>query len=450
LGEAGLLGDFDNAVERLASLYEELPTYVRASLDRRRASEILLADSGTPFNARTAATVDDFDEFMAEQDELAEHALNSNPEEFAGVGEETISLDGTRMYTNTSLAKRAFLSNFVDNLKESVKETHQSANSMSVTERDWSKLNPDQVIDIHNVEAERDSLASEIAELNEEQAAGFEVLRLHVSNPDSTQVIMFLSGEGGTGKSKLIHTITKYTRCLHGKTEGPYGAVLKTAPTGGASHNIHGHTWQSALGKTTLSRLTSRTELSDAQKTTLQKKLLGVKLFILDELSLASLEDFYEISKRMCIGTGVYDKPFGGVHTLLAGDFYQMKTMGGTPIVEPNVYRDKVEARIAKDIWTQKLTHFVVLVKNVRAQSANGQLSELARFVSSTRVGDAGPDILAIINTRIVNTTEKAMEDADKNAVWITSTHNKIDAINKKFFMQMVLCHINLVTTTIY
>ncbi len=85
LGEAALLGDFANAVERLASLYNELPPYVRASLDRRRASETLLADTGTPFADRTATTAADFDEFMAEQDELAEQALNANPDEFVGV-----------------------------------------------------------------------------------------------------------------------------------------------------------------------------------------------------------------------------------------------------------------------------------------------------------------------------------------------------------------------------
>ncbi len=63
--------------------------------------------------------------------------------------------------------------------------------------------------------------------------------------------------------------------------------------------------------------------------------------------------------------TDVYDKPFGGIHTLLTGDFYQMKTMGKTPIiVEIHIYRDKVEAKLAREIFTKTSTHFVVLTVN--------------------------------------------------------------------------------------
>jgi hypothetical protein len=72
----------------------------------------------------------------------------------------------------------------------------------------------------------------------------------HLSSEKPEQMIMFVSGEGGTGKSRLIHVITKYTQCVPGKTEGVYGSVLKTEPTGGAAYNILGHTWYSALGKT--------------------------------------------------------------------------------------------------------------------------------------------------------------------------------------------------------
>jgi hypothetical protein len=66
------------------------------------------------------------------------------------------------------------------------------------------------------------------------------------------QMKMLVSGEGGTGKWKIKtavkHVLTKYTPCIPGKTEGVFGSVLMSAPTG-AAYSILGHTWQSALAK---------------------------------------------------------------------------------------------------------------------------------------------------------------------------------------------------------
>ena len=38
-------------------------------------------------------------------------------------------------------------------------------------------------------------------------------------------------------------------------------------------------------------------------------------------------------------------KPFGGVHTILCGDFYQMKTMGGSSLIDPDIPHSHEEAR---------------------------------------------------------------------------------------------------------
>jgi hypothetical protein len=66
---------------------------------------------------------------------------------------------------------------------------------------------------------------------------------------------------------------------------------------------------------------------------TLQRQLKGVKLFILDEVSFLCLEDMWDIHHRLCHSQAEYKKPFGGLHVIFAGDFHQMKSVGGTPIV---------------------------------------------------------------------------------------------------------------------
>ena len=59
------------------------------------------------------------------------------------------------------------------------------------------------------------------------------------------QLIGFVTGEGGTGKSMLIQTLKEYCQLTFGKQEGIYGSALAMAPTGCAASNIEGYTWQS-------------------------------------------------------------------------------------------------------------------------------------------------------------------------------------------------------------
>jgi hypothetical protein len=46
------------------------------------------------------------------------------------------------------------------------------------------------------------------------------------------QIIGFISGQGGTGKSEIIKFLTEWTNVSFGKTEGEYGQTLNTGPTG--------------------------------------------------------------------------------------------------------------------------------------------------------------------------------------------------------------------------
>ena len=59
---------------------------------------------------------------------------------------------------------------------------------------------------------------------------------------------MFVSGEGGTGKSLLISLIMEFTNIFHGTQNGIYGAAVAVAPTGSAANVIRGFTWQSVYG----------------------------------------------------------------------------------------------------------------------------------------------------------------------------------------------------------
>ena len=52
------------------------------------------------------------------------------------------------------------------------------------------------------------------------------------------QLELFLTGEGDTGKSKVVEAFFNFTRKYYGKTDELYGPIIVTAPTGTFSNNI--------------------------------------------------------------------------------------------------------------------------------------------------------------------------------------------------------------------
>ncbi len=74
---------------------------------------------------------------------------------------------------------------------------------------------------------------------------------------------------------------------------------------------------------------------------------------------------------RLCHSQGVFDKPFGGLHVIFAGDFHQMKCVSGTPIVThtSSITPANREAFEAKRIWNNHMTHFAELIHNMCERS---------------------------------------------------------------------------------
>lgn len=436
----GLAGEDDilmlNGVEvaatvKLQSVKETLPEFVKVSLKQQQTSQALLADAGD-------GTLDSADlsdpEFGSDAEETALH-VPTRVGLIAGVAPK---FSTERFVRNAPVENIVYLHNYVESVKGAFKNRDSAKRQLSEAELLYKQTHPHAHYDIHDVDAEREALAIEVAQLNIEQRRAYDIAVEHISGAAGKQMIMFLSGEGGTGKSKVIHTITRYTRILFGRTEGEWGAVLKTAPTGGAAHNIGGSTWHSALGNDGRKQLKVGGLLSNKTVTNLQRKATGTELYVLDELSLLSCDNIFEIDRRLKAATNKPGDWFGGLHVILAGDFYQMRTMNGIPLVQQNISSDAKhkEAVIGRRIFTTEVTHYCELIQNVRAQlNSQGTLAPLAKFTQRARIGDvtAQNGVLAILNDRVVNTYECAMRKALPGAVWITSTHAKIAEINDKF-----------------
>jgi len=64
----------------------------------------------------------------------------------------------------------------------------------------------------------------------------------------------------------------------------------------------------------------------------LQASLRGVRVVVIDEVSMLRAADLYDIHRRLCAGLGVendiHKNPFAGLIVLFVGDCYQLPAMG--------------------------------------------------------------------------------------------------------------------------
>ena len=155
----------------------------------------------------------------------------------------------------------------------------------------------------------------------DEQRHVYDDITSHILDPERGQIISFVTGEGGTGKSKIISTVKMWADTTFGKQEGNFGSCLLCAPTGPAAYNINGETWQSAIGHSIESGHVKTTEDVKNERM-LRQKFRGLRILILDEISMIGANALWEMHIRLQVACDDDDrksKPLGGYHVLIFG-----------------------------------------------------------------------------------------------------------------------------------
>jgi PIF1-like helicase len=140
------------------------------------------------------------------------------------------------------------------------------------------------------------------------------------------------------------------------------------------------------------------------------EKFNGIKLVVIDEISMINLESLQEMSNRHTLAllttttcsverSNIASKPFGGIHVLFTGDFWQLKAIGGTPFYRSIVTYDS--AMKGQAIW-HALNEYSELLENFRFR--NDTTTTLKDFLRGARVGKVDEDPLLIMNTRLMQT----------------------------------------------
>ncbi|RXW14796.1 hypothetical protein EST38_g11058 [Candolleomyces aberdarensis] len=201
--------------------------------------------------------------------------------------------------------------------------------------------------------------------LNEGQMRAFKIVANHATCIAPEQLLMHLGGMGGTGKSQVIKALVAF----FDRRQEPYRFVL-LAPTGTAAALIGGTTYHSFLGFQA-GRGGNTDSLSSIGDVI--ERFRGVGYLLMDEILMVSAINNCRISARCCKALGVYDKPYGGLNVIYAGDFAQLPPVRGLPLYSraislyqtPRQDLDEQEKTIGKLIWLQ-FTTVVILTENMR------------------------------------------------------------------------------------
>ena len=249
-------------------------------------------------------------------------------------------------------------------------------------------------------EKDLDGIANDIIieySLNKKQKYAF---KLAISNvikrerkEETQQIIAYIGGPGGTGKSQIIKAIVAFHKKIKRKR-----TLKLTANTGTAAKVIGGST------TSTLFNLSNRQSKKPGKKSTLEKTFQDVKTVIVDEVSMIGCNQLAKISNKLTLGTGANAAyAFGDVDMLFFGDFYQFPPILDSPLYNAwkqgrKVSNSKGEAQkeAIMNVW-KNLTHVVLLDEQMRVQD-----SAYLELLNRLREGKCTQSDVEMLNKRVI------------------------------------------------
>ena len=334
--------------------------------------------------------------------------------------------------------------NCIKQREQRFKDDYAAKNQLVLTDASISMSSGDNPrpakVNVDKYETRLIDLEENVAKLQGRQRAAFDTAKAHITGEIQEQLLMFLSGEGGTGKSKVITALIEFTILHFGRVKGFYGAAVGLGPTGSAARNIAGFTWHKVVRMPMNADDEAKMNPTPDLCQEVGKGVHGVQLLVIDEVSMVSCHDLQVFEKRFKMGflTTVLDeeerkaravRPFAGVHVLFAGDFYQL-----TPVSSQSLFvrNPNTKNRPGRELW-MKITKFVCLKKNFRLSNNSEGTRALARCLSALRVGNVTQDALDILNSRVaVNDVAIERKTRNKGCLWLAPTRASVKERNKQ------------------
>jgi hypothetical protein len=233
--------------------------------------------------------------------------------------------------------------------------------------------------------------------LNEKQRR-FVLNTLHKLKTSSDPFHFFLSGGAGVGKSHGITAIVQSHLRLKYKTPttNPEAmCVLVSAPTGKAAFNVFGMTIHCTFRLPPTQYGGKVCDLEASTINSLRNKLEKVELFIIDEVSMLSNRQLYDIDARL---RQVYctTQDFGNKSVLFVGDFNQLAPIGGSYVFKPPSHLPLGDC-VGNYLWDK--FHLFELVEIMRQR---GDL-EFCKALNNMAIGQMDEEDIKMMKSREIN-----------------------------------------------
>ena len=252
-----------------------------------------------------------------------------------------------------------------------------------------------------------DEIAANIIQrysLNRKQKVAFETSIKNVikrkRNEETQQLIGYVGGPGGTGKSQVIKAIVAFHKEIKSKHQ------LKLSAYTGTAAKLIG-------GSTTATLFNFKTK----NVSNLEKRFMNVNTIIIDEVSMIGCRQLNKISNRLTAAKHANPSlPFGGIDIIFFGDFIQFPPIKDAPLYSgwknERVFISKSNSDINKqlgiNLWKQ-VNSVVLLDEQMRVTDR-----EYQELLNRLREGKCTDNDARILNTRIVgNSTDIISNSSD-------------------------------------
>lgn len=190
---------------------------------------------------------------------------------------------------------------------------------------------------------------------------------------------VFLTGSAGTGKTFVLNQYIEYLR-----ERGIEPAIV--APTGIAASHIGGKTIHSFFSVGIRENIDDYYLRWMKKQLFLEKRFKGLKVLIIDEISMVSPELFISMD-RILRAFKDEEKFFGGVQIVLAGDFFQL----------PPVNKKHQEIKFA---WQTNLWQAMNLKVCYLEEKFRQENDVLANILDEIRFGEVSEESMDIFRSR--------------------------------------------------
>jgi hypothetical protein len=276
------------------------------------------------------------------------------------------------------------------------------------------------------------SLVSEVIPLNWKQRMIVERVLSEalawVDHPyDSTlrkQTLLYIRGEGGTGKSQIVKAIDAGMDLLARKHE-----VIVMAPTGAAADNIGGNTYHTSLG-ISINRSRGTTMSSRVRRLWSRKTIMIVDEVSMMDLTMASVIDNHcKIAKSLDRSS---TDLFGGLPVVIfIGDFFQFLPVRG-PALWKELRRGAGEDENGRLLWHQ-FRQVIILDEQMR-QAEDAPFRDL---LLRARIGALTEADRSALNSKaITSLVSPQLEDAT-TVVKLNSLRHQVNRVRIEQFARI-------------